>query len=277
MIRKAMKGNVSLIAGSIMVSITFALLILSFIWTPYDPLAVNADDSFAGISMRHILGADKIGRDILSQIIVGSRVTLFVAALAVTIAMTLGVSAGIIIAIASRKYQSPMIYAVNIALAFPAALLAIILAAIYGASTITAVAAIGLATAAAVAQVTRRTAHGILASDYVLAAHASGASTWRIIRKHVMPNLRASLLIQASAVVSVSVLAESSLSYLGLGTPPPAPSWGRMLAGSQQYLFVNPLLAIWPGIAIVIVVLGFNLVGDGVREVFDPTLRRIDS
>ncbi len=275
--RKLFKGNISLIAGLSMISFTFFLLILSYIWTPFDPLEVNPDDSFAGVSATHILGADNFGRDILSQIIVGSRVTLLVAALSVTIAMSLGVSMGLAIAVAKRAYQSPMIYAVNIALAFPAALLAIILAAVYGASTLTAVSAIGIATAAAVAQVTRRTAAGILSSDFVLAAHASGASTWWIVRKHVMPNLRASLLIQASAAVSISVLAESSLSYLGLGTPPPAPSWGRMLAGSQQYLFVNPLLAIWPGIVIVIVVLGFNLLGDGVREAFDPTLRRSET
>jgi peptide/nickel transport system permease protein len=272
--RKILKGNISLIAGLSMISFTFFLLILSYIWTPFDPLEVDPKASFAGVSATHILGADNFGRDILSQIIVGSRVTLLVAALSVTIAMSLGVSIGLAIAVAKRTYQSPMIYAVNIALAFPAALLAIILAAVYGASTVTAVTAIGIATAAAVAQVTRRTAAGILASDFVLAAHASGSGTWWIVRKHLLPNLRASLLIQASAAVSISVLAESSLSYLGLGTPPPAPSWGRMLANSQQYLFVNPLLAIWPGIVIVIVVLGFNLLGDGVREAFDPTLRR---
>ena len=272
--RKILKGNISLIAGLSMISFTFLLLILSYIWTPFDPLEVDPKASFAGVSATHILGADNFGRDILSQIIVGSRVTLLVAALSVTIAMSLGVSIGLAIAVAKRTYQSPMIYAVNIALAFPAALLAIILAAVYGASTVTAVTAIGIATAAAVAQVTRRTAAGILASDFVLAAHASGSGTWWIVRKHLLPNLRASLLIQASAAVSISVLAESSLSYLGLGTPPPAPSWGRMLANSQQYLFVNPLLAIWPGIVIVIVVLGFNLLGDGVREAFDPTLRR---
>ena len=272
--RNILKGNISLIAGLSMISFTFFLLILSYIWTPFDPLEVDPKASFAGVSATHILGADNFGRDILSQIIVGSRVTLLVAALSVTIAMSLGVSIGLAIAVAKRTYQSPMIYAVNIALAFPAALLAIILAAVYGASTVTAVTAIGIATAAAVAQVTRRTAAGILASDFVLAAHASGSGTWWIVRKHLLPNLRASLLIQASAAVSISVLAESSLSYLGLGTPPPAPSWGRMLANSQQYLFVNPLLAIWPGIVIVIVVLGFNLLGDGVREAFDPTLRR---
>jgi peptide/nickel transport system permease protein len=272
--RKILKGNISLIAGLSMISFTFFLLILSYIWTPFDPLEVDPKASFAGVSATHILGADNFGRDILSQIIVGSRVTLLVAALSVTIAMSLGVSIGLAIAVAKRTYQSPMIYAVNIALAFPAALLAIILAAVYGASTVTAVTAIGIATAAAVAQVTRRTAAGILSSDFVLAAHASGSGTWWIVRKHLLPNLRASLLIQASAAVSISVLAESSLSYLGLGTPPPAPSWGRMLANSQQYLFVNPLLAIWPGIVIVIVVLGFNLLGDGVREAFDPTLRR---
>jgi peptide/nickel transport system permease protein len=272
--RKMLKGNISLIAGLSMISFTFFLLILSYIWTPFDPLEVDPKASFAGLSATHVLGADNFGRDILSQIIVGSRVTLLVAALSVTIAMSLGVSIGLTIAVAKRTYQSPMIYAVNIALAFPAALLAIILAAVYGASTVTAVSAIGIATSAAVAQVTRRTAAGILASDFVLAAHASGSGTWWIVRKHLLPNLRASLLIQASAAVSISVLAESSLSYLGLGTPPPAPSWGRMLASSQQYLFVNPLLAIWPGIVIVIVVLGFNLFGDGVREAFDPTLRR---
>ena len=111
-------------------------------------------------------------------------------------------------------------------------------------------------------------------ADYVMAARASGCGTWRIVTKHILPNIRASLFVQASGACAIAILAESTLSYLGLGTTPPAPSWGRMMASFQQYLLINPIFPLWPGLAIVITVLGFNLLGDGLRESLDPTLRQ---
>lgn len=167
----------------------------------------------------------------------------------------------------------PAIFGIDIVLALPTVLFAIVLAAIYGPSTWTAVFAIGIALSASVAQVTRREVVVVLMADYVMAARASGCGTWRIIVKHILPNIRASLFVQASGACAIAILAESTLSYLGLGTTPPAPSWGRMMASLQQYLLINPIFPLWPGLAIVITVLGFNLLGDGLRESLDPTLR----
>ncbi|MFZ9911320.1 MAG: ABC transporter permease, partial [Ilumatobacteraceae bacterium] len=131
-----------------------------------------------------------------------------------------------------------------------------------------------IALSASVAQVTRREVNVILLADYVTAARASGSRNLRIVRTHVLPNLRASLFVQASGASAIAILAESTLSYLGLGTPPPDPSWGRMMASLQQYLIIDPIFPLWPGLAILITVLGFNLLGDGLREALDPTLRR---
>lgn len=250
------------------------MALLSLVWTPYDPLEINPDVSLAKPSFSHLLGTDVYGRDVLSNIIVGSRTTLLTAILAVLICMIIGVAVGISTAVSPKWVETPAIFGIDIILALPTVLFAIVLAAVYGPSTFTAVVAIGIALSAAVAQVTRREVNVILATDYVIAAHASGSSTGRIIRRHILPNIRASLFVQASGASAIAILAESTLSYLGLGTTPPAPSWGRMLAASQQYLIIDPIVALWPGLVIVITVLGFNLVGDGLREALDPTLRR---
>ncbi|NQV97117.1 MAG: ABC transporter permease [Acidimicrobiaceae bacterium] len=268
-----MKRNRTLFLGVSLVSFSVVMALLSIFWTPYDPLEINPDSSLAKPSWSHLLGADVLGRDVLSNILVGSRTTLITAFLAVMITMVLGVIAGISASVSPRWFKSPAIYGIDIVLALPTVLFAIVLAAIYGPSTLTAVVAIGIATAAAVAQVTRREVNVILTSDFVIAAYASGSGKGRIIRRHILPNIRASLFIQASGASALAILAESTLSYLGLGTTPPAPSWGRMMASSQQYLLIDPIVALWPGFAIVITVLGFNLLGDGLREALDPTLR----
>jgi len=269
-----MRGNRTLTIGVSLVSFSVMRFLLSVIWTPYDPLEINPDLSLTGPSSSHWMGTDENGRDILSNIIVGSRVTLITGVLAVVICMLVGVSIGIATAMSPKWIESPAIFGIDIVLALPTVLFAIVLAAVYGPSTFTAVFAIGIALSASVAQVTRREVNVILLADYVVAARASGSRIPRIVRKHVLPNLRASLFVQASSASAIAILAESTLSYLGLGTPPPDPSWGRMMASLQQYLIADPIFPLWPGLAIVITVLGFNLLGDGLREALDPTLRR---
>lgn len=268
-----MKLNRTLLIGSSCVIFSLLLAVLSLIWTPYDPLEMNPDLSLAGPSSAHWFGTDENGRDILSSIIVGSRATLMTGILSVIICMVIGVSVGIATSVAPKWVESPAIFGIDIVLALPTVLFAIVLASVYGPSTLTAVFAIGIALSASVAQVTRREVVVVLMADYVMAARASGCGNWRIIRRHIMPNIRASLFVQASGACAIAILAESTLSYLGLGTTPPAPSWGRMMASLQQYLLINPIFPLWPGLAIVITVLGFNLLGDGLRESLDPTLR----
>jgi peptide/nickel transport system permease protein len=258
--------------GIALVALVFGMTIMSFVWTPYDPLAIDAEQSLESISMEHPLGTDMLGRDVLSNVIMGARSTLLVAALSVAIAMVIGVFAGIAGALFGRRARSILVFAIDIVLALPGVLVAIVLAAVYGPSTVTATMAIGVALSAAVAQVTRRAALTVLSQDYVLAAIAAGSSRLRIVLRHILPNLRANLLIQASGAGAIAILAESTLSYLGLGTVPPTPSWGRMLAESQQFLILDPVVALWPGLFIAIAVLGFNLLGDGLREALDPSL-----
>ncbi len=269
-----MNQNRNLFFGLIMVGFSAGTALLSVLWTPYDPLEINPDVSLAKPSWSHLLGTDVLGRDVLSNLLVGSRTTLITAFLVVIIAMAMGVTAGISTALLPKRVSRAAIYAIDIVLALPAVLFAIVLAAIYGPSTFTAVIAIGVATSAAVAQVTRREVTVILNSDYVVAARACNSSKTRIVLRHILPNIRASLFVQASGAAAIAILAESTLSYLGLGTTPPAPSWGRMLASSQQYLIIDPIVALWPGLAIIVTVLGFNLLGDGLRESLDPTLRK---
>jgi peptide/nickel transport system permease protein len=158
--------------------------------------------------------------------------------------------------------------------AFPALLLAILLAAAFGASTWTAMVAIGVATVPAFARVTRAGTLQVLASDYVLAARAAGTGRLAIAGRHILPNVAPVIGVQASVAFGIAILAEAALSYLGLATPPPTPTWGRMLRDAQTYLFSDPVLALWPGLAIALAVLGFNLLGDGLRDVLDPRLRR---
>ena len=269
-----MNQNRNLFFGLIMVGFSAGTALLSVLWTPYDPLEINLDVSLAKPSWSHLLGTDVLGRDVLSNLLVGSRTTLITAFLVVIIAMAMGVTAGISTALLPKRASRVAIYAIDIVLALPAVLFAIVLAAIYGSSTFTAVIAIGVATSAAVAQVTRREVTVILNSDYVVAARACNSSKTRVVLRHILPNIRASLFVQASGAAAIAILAESTLSYLGLGTTPPAPSWGRMLASSQQYLIIDPIVALWPGLAIIVTVLGFNLLGDGLRESLDPTLRK---
>jgi peptide/nickel transport system permease protein len=260
--------------GVACISFSLAATFVGLFWTPYDPLEMDPDISFARPSMSHLFGTDVFGRDVLSNIMVGARSTLLVALLSVGIGVVIGASVGIAAAISRRRFRQLAVFGIDIVLALPSVLFAIVLAAVYGASTQTATVAIGVALSAAIAQVTRRETSRVLRSDFVAAARISGSNTKQIIKLHVLPNIVASLFVQASGAIAIAILAESTLSYLGLGTTPPTPSWGRMLAESQKYLLVDPIIALWPGLAIVLTVLGFNLVGDSLREALDPTLKK---
>jgi peptide/nickel transport system permease protein len=264
-------GPTMLVGGAIVGLVLLAALI-SFIWTPYDPTDVNAAIRLRHPSGTHWLGTDSLGRDVFSQLLVGARTTLFVGVIAVGVGALLGTPLGVVAAMSGRWVSEVVRRFVDLLLAFPALLLAVMFGAIYGASTLTAMLAIGIATAPAFARLARAGTLQVMGTEYVLAARVAGRSSWAIAVRHVLPNIASLLIVQASVSYGIAVLAESGLSYLGFGTPPPTPSWGRMLQDAQSLIFRDPLLALWPAAAIALAVLGFNLLGDGLRDRFDPRL-----
>ncbi|ANH37864.1 Glutathione transport system permease protein GsiD [Nocardioides dokdonensis FR1436] len=262
----------TLLIGAFLVVSIIVMALLSFVWTPHDPTLVNSTVRLQTPSADYWLGTDKFGRDVLSRILVGARTTLFVGFVAVGVAAVIGVPLGIVAGMAPRWLGELLMRANDVLLAFPALLLAIMFAAVYGASTLVAMIAIGIATIPAFARLVRSGTLQVMRTEYVLAARAAGRSPFAIGLRHVLPNVTTLITIQASVSFAIAVLAEAALSFLGFGTPPPTPSWGRMLQESQELLFSDPRLAVFPGVAIALAVLGFNLLGDGLRDRFDPKL-----
>jgi peptide/nickel transport system permease protein len=264
------------LVGLVLVGLIVLVALLSLVWTPYDPTAINPTQEWAApFQGGHLLGTDDLGRDILSQLMAGAQTTLLVAVGAAAIAGVVGLLLAVAAASTPRAVGEPIARITDLLVAFPALLLAIVLAAVYGGSTLTAVVAIGIGAAVQIARVTRTEIGRIIEADYVLAARAAGASRLRIIRRHVLPNVASTIIVQLSLIMALAALAEAALSYLGYGTPAPTPSWGRMLQELQTYIQIHPLVVVWPGVAIVGTVLGFNLLGDGLREATDPRLRNV--
>lgn len=266
--------NPSLLAGGTLVGLVVLLALVSFLWTPHDPDRVDSAHRLLGPDGSFWLGTDKFGRDITSRLMVGARTTLFVGVVAVGVAAVLGTPLGILAGMARGWRGGVLSRATDLAMAFPALLLAIMFGAVFGASTLTAMIAIGLATVPAYVRIVRAGTLAVMSSEYVLAARAAGRRGLGIALRHVLPNVAGLVIVQGSVSFAIAVLAEAGLSFLGFGTAPPTPSWGRMLQESQELLFTHPLLAVWPGAAIMLAVLGFNLFGDGLRDRYDPRLER---
>ncbi|WP_166348362.1 ABC transporter permease [Phytoactinopolyspora limicola] len=270
--RRGSRLNPSLIVGGSIVALIIGAALLSFVWTPYDPTRIDAAARLTSYSGDHWLGTDKFGRDVFSQLLVGARTTLFVGIVAVGIAAVIGTPLGIFAGMGSRWAGEIVMRGNDLLLAFPALLMAIMFAAVYGPSTLTAMAAIGIATVPSFARLARSGTLGVMNTEYVLAARAAGRTRRAIAVRHVLPNISGLVIVQSSVAFAIAILAEAALSFLGFGTRPPTPSWGRMLQESQELLHSAPRLALWPGIAIALAVLGFNLLGDGLRDRFDPRL-----
>jgi ABC-type dipeptide/oligopeptide/nickel transport system permease subunit len=222
---------------------------------------------------QHILGVDGNVRDLFSRLIYGSRVSLLIGLSTVGFAIIIGTLLGAIAGYASGWADNVIMRLMDVLLAFPALLLAIMLTAVQGQGVVTAMIAIGIASIPSFARVVRSGAIGVMKTEYVLAARAAGRRPWAIALRHVLPNVMNLVIVQASVSFAIAVLAEAALSYLGLGAPPGTPSWGRMLQEGQELLFVAPRLEVFPGVAIALAVLGFNLLGDGLRDRYDPRLR----
>ncbi|MFD5820916.1 ABC transporter permease [Nesterenkonia xinjiangensis] len=270
--RRRRGGGPMILAGSVLVSAVLLMALVSLFWTPQDPTATHAVDRLAGPSADHWLGSDGLGRDIASMLLAGSRVPLLVGLGTVTVGFALGVPFGIIAAMTDRGAGMWLMRGNDILQAFPALLLAIILAAVFGPSTLTAIIALGLGLAPGVARVVRSGTLQVLSREFALAARAAGRGALYLAVRHVLPNIRGILIVQATVGFAIAILAEAALSFLGLGTPPPTASWGRMLQDGQSVLHVAPLTVLWPGLAVAVAVLGFNLLGDGLRDRFDPRM-----
>ncbi|MCX7225134.1 MAG: ABC transporter permease, partial [Burkholderiales bacterium] len=220
------------------------------------------------------LGTDPFGRDVASLLLVGARNSILVGLIAVSIGLAVGTALGLLSAARGGWLEELIMRLADFTFAFPAILSAIMLTAVFGAGIVNAIIAIGIFNIPTFARITRASARSIWSREYVLAARACGKGPWRITLDHVLPNMLSVLIVQATIQFALAILAEAALSYLGLGTQPPQPSWGRMLAEAQTLLFQAPLLAVFPGLAIALAVLGLNLLCDGMRDVLDPRLAR---
>ncbi len=263
----------SLVAGAIMATVTVLMGLVSFVWTPYPVDSVGDGTRLAPPSGEFWIGTDRLGRDLFTQLMVGAQSALIVAVSAVVIAGVLGVLIGIVAAATTKWLDITLVNLVDLLIAFPTLLLAMLIVTVRGASLSSAIFAIGISGSAVIARITRINAARVLREDYVTAAIASGTRWAGIVVRHVIPNILPMLLVQLMILGGTAILAEASLSYLGLGAPPPAASWGRMLKEAQSTLAVQPIAALVPGIAIAWTVLGLNLLGDGLRERLDPSLR----
>jgi peptide/nickel transport system permease protein len=264
----------SFVVGAIITLTIAAMALLSFFWTPYDVTNLPVADRLKPPSAAHIFGTDHFGRDIFSMIMVGSRNSIAVAFLAVTVAMLAGVPLGCWAA-ARRGFADESLMRFNdVVFAFPPLLSAVMITAIFGPGAVNAIIAIAIFNIPVFARVARAGALELWPREFILSARASGKNAAQITIEHILPNIANMLLVQGTIQFALGIIAEAGVSYVGLGTQPPMPSWGRMLFDAQARMIVAPHMAIFPGLAIVITVLGLNLLGDGLRDILDPKLRR---
>ncbi len=255
--------------GAITVSL-IAVTILSFVWTPYSPLKMNMRERLQAPSAEHLLGTDHFGRDVLSMLMVGGQSALKVGIVAVLIGVILGVALGLAAAARGGWFEALAMRTSDLLFAFPVVLLAIMLAAGFGPGSVTSMVAIGIHNVPIFARLTRAGAKTIWAREFVMAAKVNGRGNFYISMVHVLPNVVNILVVQATISFAIAILADAALGYLGLGTQPPVPTWGRMLSDAQSYMAQGPYLAIFPGLTIALAVLGLNLLGDALRDLIDP-------
>ncbi|MDI6771353.1 MAG: ABC transporter permease [bacterium] len=266
--------NLPLLIGGALVSLVAATALLAPVLAPHDPTAIDPPGRLLPAGPGHPLGTDRLGRDVLSRILYGGRVAVVVGVVAVSIGAGGGITLGLVSGYQAGRLDAILMRVVDGMMAFPTLLLAILVVAALGPGHVQTMAAIGVVLIPIFARLARAQTLVTRSQEFVLAARALGARDSRIMRAHILPNIAGPLLIQATVAFSGAVLAEAALSYLGLGTQPPTPSWGGMLQEARDTLFVAPWMAIWPGVAIAAAVLGWNLLGDGLRDLLDPRLRR---
>ncbi|MBJ6372058.1 ABC transporter permease [Sedimentitalea arenosa] len=266
--------NRNLLLGGLLSSLFVLAALLSFVWTPFDHAAMDIPAKLKPPQAPHWFGTDHFGRDMFSMIMVGARTSLAVAFIAVGIGMAIGVPLGLTAAARKGSWLDEVIMRANdLVFAFPSLVIAILITAVFGAGAINAIIAIGIFNIPVFARITRSAALSLWERDFILAARVAGKSSTRISLEHILPNVTNLLIVQGTIQFSLGILAEAGLSYVGLGAQPPTPSWGRMLADAQTMVSFAPHLALIPGLAIILTVLGLNLMGDGLRDHLDPRLR----
>jgi len=270
-LRSVRETPVALIGAALVGSVILVALSAPVL-APHDPVA-QITQPLLPPGSGFLAGTDEFGRDELSRLIWGARVSLYVGMLAVLIALTLGATSGVLAGFFGGLVDDVTMRVMDIILSLPALVLAISITAILGPSLTNVMIAVGLVYAPTFARVARGPTLAVVRVPYIEAARAIGASSGRIIARHVVPNVAAPILIQTTVSLSTAILTEAALSFLGLGTQPPTASWGLMLSASRQYMLIDPWIAILPGLAIAVTVLGFNLLGDGLRDVLDPKIR----
>ena len=269
-----MRRHASLWAGSALLAVAVGLVLLGYLWLPADPLALGGE-RFSPPSLSHPMGTDWFGRDVLARVLVGGRTSLAVALAAVALGGALGALVGGVAGYYGGLADEIGMRATDFLIAFPALLLALLLAALLGPGPLGVTIAIGTFNVPYFARIVRSAVLTLREQEYVLAARAVGTGDVRILWRHILPNLASPLLVQVTVSLSAALLSEAALSYLGLGTQPPQPSWGRMLKEAQSYFALSPWPAVFPGLFLALTVLGLNLLGDGLRDLLDPRLRRL--
>lgn len=265
----------TLLIGAVLSALFILAALVSFLWTPFDHTQLAIANKLRPPSLTHWFGTDHFGRDIFSMIMVGARTSIAVAVVAVGIGILLGVPWGLAAAAKRGSLIDEFIMRTNdLIFAFPSLVIAILITAVFGPSAINAIIAIGIFNTPVFARITRGAAISLWSRDFLLAARVAGKGKALISVEHILPNILNLLIVQGTIQFSLGILAEAGLSYVGLGAQPPTPSWGRMLAESQTLISLAPHIAIFPGLAIVLTVLGLNLMGDGLRDLLDPRIRR---
>ncbi|MBO9450422.1 ABC transporter permease [Tropicibacter sp. R16_0] len=264
----------NLVLGTALSSLVVLAAVLSFLWTPYDHTALDIPNKLKPPNAANWLGTDHFGRDMASMIMVGARTSIAVALVAVGIGMAAGIPLGLTAAARKGSWLDELIMRGNdLVFAFPSLVIAILITAIFGAGAINAIIAIGIFNIPVFARITRGAALSLWEREFIMAARVAGKGAARISAEHILPNVANLLIVQGTIQFSLGILAEAGLSYVGLGAQPPTPSWGRMLADAQTMVSFAPHLALIPGCAIILTVLGLNLMGDGLRDWLDPRIR----
>jgi peptide/nickel transport system permease protein len=267
--------NINFAIGFFIILAILAAALFSFGYTPYDPTRMNLSKRFQSPDGRHWLGTDQYGRDILSRVMKGAVNSIIVGLVAVTIGISFGIFLGSLAAFYRKWVDEAIMRISDVLYGFPAILSAILITSILGPGIVNSMIAIGIFNIPVFARLTRATSLVLWERDYVTSAKAIGRGNLGIVLNYILPNIRSSLIVQGTVQFAIAILAEAGLSYLGLGTQPPHASWGRMLQEAQTFMGTSPWLAIFPGCAIAFAVLGFNLLGDGLRDMLDPKLARI--
>ena len=267
-------GSGSFVLGAALTASFLLVALVSLVWTPYPVETMNVAQKLQGPSWDHWLGTNHFGRDVLSLLMAGAQNSIAGGVVAVGIGVGVGCTLGTLAAARGGLVEEAVMRLSDFTFAFPFLLSAILITALLGPGAVNSVIAIGIFNVPVFARLSRGAALSVWQLDYVLAAKLAGRRTARITLEHVLPNIASVIIVQATIQFALAILGEAALSYLGLGTQPPTPSWGRMLKDAQTFIYSDPMLAVYPGLTIVLTVLGLNLLGDGLRDLLDPRVRR---